>query len=283
MISLTVGATVPGLAEAQCMCGCPTSQAPFFDDRGGDPAVMPLNGRVFARLSRHDPMTVLVTNEAGDAVDVRVEPAGDASGSAFWVGPTTAWIPGTYTIGAARVADGAIESTAFRVSAELDVTPPVIESLEAHGSSGTRWCASRIAAGLAWDLAEIGDDLCVAEIEVLDGDTSRGRLFARADATGTSSFGTASVECLGEAHVDGWVEGAVETVRVRVIDAAGNASEPIEIDVTPTSVPAFVPMECGRWCSVTAPGSSPRGARPEISGLVAAISWLGLRRRHRPR
>lgn len=163
----------------------------------------------------------------------------------------------------------------------VDVSPPELLRLEAVTPRGDTYCADLDGVFVEWEAAGSPDEVLTLEVEVWRGTELLGVVFPRTAPSDTPPpLGTSSdSDCFGTALVDGVTQGDELTLRGRVWDAAGNASNVRTITVVAVHA-ASSPQSCERWCSAT-PGAG-RGGRwaVPLAGL-AILTGLLVRRGRR--
>ena len=236
------------------------------------------DARFFALLDEEDRATVQLTDATGNAVDIALEPAGDSNGIAYWVVPANLLPVGSYTLHASSPGR-AVRDEQFTVSAGLASTPPMLEELQSPARFDRVYCQPYTGVVVDWTVGA-GARPLVLEIEVWRGSVLLGRTFP---ASSSFDFNTATTqvvtstgpECFGTSHLPGIELGDHLTLRARVWDTSGNASETREVEATAHY--AGEP-DCAHWCSAT-----PGRAQPSAASLitVAALGGLCLARRRR--
>lgn len=262
----SIGAAASTARAQGCECSCLAPTGPFLIPPS-DRARLATNARIFAWLTDEEAATVrLVQGER--EVAVRVEAAADDVAGAFWIVPTEplARAGGDYVVSAGTPPQSA---RFVVVDEQADVDAPILRGASAAPIRDDTWCAAIVGAAIEADVEPEQPYVRVHEIELLRGETVIAHRFAP-----STIFGTASApECLGPAHVDGLVEGETLRARIRVWDAAGNASAAVELEVAPASTRAGSDRPCGRTCSVAPPSGASPSTAFAAALLLAAIGW----------
>lgn len=278
-------AAPPAMAHAQCACICPANGAPFFRSavpRDVEPT--PPNARIFMRLARYDVASVELTSQSVTPVPFVLEPAGDSSGTAFWLEPLSPLDSGRYVLSAIARASGTVYRQQLVVEGDNDTTPPMLEGVDVVGRGSPNYCHDVVGAVVVW--APVSADVLrsdlVVEVELWRESTMLARVFPEDVALdGTTTFGTSeAADCFGAAHAEGLRAGEELTARVRVWDQAGNATDVGTFPFVPVPSRAADAGPCGRYCGA-APWSDGRPPVGWAAIMIVTVCRSRARRRHR--